>query len=802
MWLTMRALFQRLAIILLWALPLFGQSSTGELRLRITDPDGLAIKATAELSNDANEFRRAYVADDGGTLTARSLPFGRYRLKVVYEGFSSFDGLIEIRTALPTEYRIKLNIAALSTALDVTAEGTLLDPDRTTSLNRIDAQTIADRAASLPGRSLVDLVNSQPGWLYEGNAVLHPRGSEYQTQLVVDGIPLTDNRSPGFGPEIEADDIDSLAIYTAGIPAEYGRKMGGVVEVNTLRDAQPGWHGAAVLSGGSFDTAGAFARVQDSWGHNSFGASASGNMTAHYLNPVVPANYTNRGTTGAFSLSYERDLTPQDRLTLSVRHELARYEIPNEQVQEDPQLRTQLGQPPPPPGTLPQLQTADNFETIGIASYRHIFSPDVLLDVRGMVRDNSNDFHSSPDSWPIIVFQHNYFNEGYFNGSISVHHGRHEWKAGFESDNLFLHENYSDTITASQIPNSTGTCYPFDCATVPTFSFLGARPDLEQSAFIQDLIHFGNWTVNAGLRWDHYQLLLNQNAVSPRISLAHYSHAAKLVVHASYDRVFQTPSFENLLLSSSDQVQSFEPSVLRLPVKPSRGNYFEFGATRSFLNRLRLDANYFRRYVNNFADDDQVLNTAVGFPIAFRKAVIYGAEGKVETPHWGRISGFLSYSYIVGNAWFPVIGGLLLGEETANASTQLGGHFPDSQDQRNTARARIRYSLTSRLWIASGVEYGSGLPFDANESYQQALVEYGAAVVGKVNFNNGRIKPALTVGSSLGADLYKKENRSLRFQADAENISNRLNVIDFGGLFSGNAIGPARSYFLRLAAAF
>lgn len=78
----------------------------------------------------------------------------------------------------------------------------------------------------MPGRSLQDLVNSQPGWLYEGNAVLHPRGSEYQTQFVVDGVPLTDNRSPSFGPEIEADDADSMSIYTAGIPAEYGRKMG------------------------------------------------------------------------------------------------------------------------------------------------------------------------------------------------------------------------------------------------------------------------------------------------------------------------------------------------------------------------------------------------------------------------------------------------------------------------------------------------------------------------------------------------------------------------------------------------
>jgi hypothetical protein len=100
-------------------------------------------------------------------------------------------------------------------------------------INRIGSQTIQDRETSIPGRSVVDLVNSQPGWLYEGNAVLHPRGSEYQTQFVVDGVPLTDNRSPSFGPDIEADDVQSLSIYTANFPADYGRKMGGVVEMDT-----------------------------------------------------------------------------------------------------------------------------------------------------------------------------------------------------------------------------------------------------------------------------------------------------------------------------------------------------------------------------------------------------------------------------------------------------------------------------------------------------------------------------------------------------------------------------------------
>ena len=782
--------------ILLLALPLLvlpvkAQSNAGELRLKVIGPDGLPLKASVDLSSDALQFHRSFFTDDSGQLVARNLSFGRYRLQVQRESFSSYDGLIEIHSALPAEYVVKLSIAALSTAINVTATSTLLDPERTTTINHLDSKAIADRPASLPGRSLPDLVDSQPGWLYEGNAVLHPRGSEYQTQFVVDGIPLTDNRSPSFGPELEADDVDSLTIYTAGIPAEFGRKMGGVVEVNTLHDIQPGLHGQAILSGGSFDTAGAFASIQDSWGRNTVGASASGNMTARYLNPVVPENYTNRGTTGSFALSYEREITSKDHLTLSLRHELSRYEIPNQLLQQFPQLQG-------PPGTTPQRQTAGNFETMGIASYQHIFSPDVLINVHAMGRDTSADLNSNSGAWPIAAFLRNDFREGYFNAAISIHHGRHEWKAGLESDNLFLHENFSDNITAN--PNDPN--YPFDPGTPSAFAFAGSRPDLEHSAYVQDLIHFGKWTVNAGLRWDHYQLVVNQNAASPRISVARYFPAANLIIHASYDRVFQTPSFENILLASSPDVTVLNPNVLRRPIEPSHGNYFELGASKSFLSQFRLDANYFRRYVDNFADDDQILNTAVSFPIAFRKAIIYGAEGKLELPHWKRFSGFFSYSYIVGNVWFPVTGGLFLADEAGAANTQLIGHFPDSQDQRHTARTRIRYQVIPRLWLAAGAEYGSGLPFEFTGSLDQAVAVYGQQVVDRINFADGRIKPTFSLDVSAGAQLYKKEKRSLRLQADAQNLNNRLNVLDFAGLFSAAAIAPPRSYFLRLAATF
>jgi len=766
-----------LAVFVLLATSLYAQSNTGELRLRVIDPSGSAVKAFVEIVSESNHYDQSFSSDDTGRLLARHLPFGVYEVHVRLEGFAPYSELVEILATAPSDRTIHLRMAAVDSTVKVSDQSTLVDPYRAGSISEIGSEFIADRPSSLPGRSLQDLVNSQPGWLYEGNAVLHPRGSEYQTQFVLDGIPLTDNRSPGFGPEIEADDVESMSIYTAGFPAEYGRKMGGVVEVNTLNDSPAGFHGQIVSSGGSFDTAGAFMRLQYSRGKNAFGVSASGDETSHYLNPVVPQNFTNSGTAGDFSASYEREFTANDRLSVSVRHELARYKIPNEQLQQ----------------ANGQLQTANNFETMGIISYSHTFSPNVVGDLRGMIRDNSSDLASNPFSTPIIAFQHNWFREGYFKGTISIHRGNQEWKAGVESDATLLNEKFSDAIT--------NPIY-FDPGTPANFSFAANRPDLEQSAFVQDMIRVGKWTISAGLRWDHYQLLVNQNAVSPRLSVARYFQSMDLVLHASYDRIFQTPSFENILLSSSPDVAVLNPDVLRLPVQPSHGDYYEAGLAKGFFGQFRLDANIFRRFARDYADDDQLLNTGVSFPIAFDKAIIYGAEGKIELPHWRNLSGFVSYSYTVGNAWFPVTGGLFLGVDATTAATQLTGHFPDSQDQRNTLRSRFRYQLWPRLWVAGGADYGSGLPFDFDGTYAEALAEYGQAVVARINFDRGRVRPSLSVNASAGADIYTGERLTLRLQADGQNLNGRLNVLDFGGLFSGNAIEPSRSYAVRFTTSF
>jgi outer membrane receptor for Fe3+-dicitrate len=331
---------------------------------------------------------------------------------------------------------------------------------------------------------------------------------------------------------------------------------------------------------------------------------------------------------------------------------------------------------------------------------------------------------------------------------------------------------------------------------------------LEQGAWVEDLIRLGDWTINAGLRWDHYQFVVKRQATSPRLAISRYFAKEGVVLHASYDRIFQTPSFENLLLSSSTAAAGLDTQSVQLPVLPSEGDYYEAGLEKVFFNKVRVDANYFRRDVNNYADDDQIQNTTISFPIAFAKAILYGAEAKIDVPIWGRFSGYASYSYIVGNAWNPVTGGLFLGDNAAGLTNT--GHFPDSQDQRNTVSARLRYQVASRFWVAGGVEFDSGLPFqfqcDPSLTLDQCVAGqvaiYGQDVVNRVNFNRGRIDPTTMFNASAGADLYKSERVNVQFELDGENLTNAVDVIDFGGLFSGNAIGPGRSVYARLTTTF
>lgn len=249
-------------------------------------------------------------------------------------------------------------------------------------------------------------------------------------------------------------------------------------------------------------------------------------------------------------------------------------------------------------------------------------------------------------------------------------------------------------------------------------------------------------------------------------------------------------------------MESLNPNVFHLPVRPSLGNNYEGGLSKGFYGQLRLDLDIYRRVANNYPDYDPLLNTGVNFPISFSRATLYGADGTLDLPHWAKLSGSLSYSYMVANRWFPVNGGLLLGEEDIGRRTRNSGHIPDAQDQRNVFGTRFDYQCLRRFFVAGGAAYGSGLPFDFDVSSHDALAEYGQQVVDRINFVRYRTKPTLSLQAFAGVDVYEEGDLHIRFEADGGNLNNRLNVIYFGGLFSGNSIGPAHNFGLRLVTTF
>jgi len=762
---------------------LFGQSGVGELRLFVKDSAGAGVAGAVELVNESTKTRQVVDLPPEGRYSFKNLPFGFYRLLVKSPGFVTSPELIEVRSAMPLMHEVTLSIEAIKTSVEVTESDTLIDPNRTDAAHYVGSEEIKSRAGGLAGRGLLDLVVMQPGWTLEANGILHPRQSEYDTQFVVNGFPVYDNRSPAFAPTVDADNVESMKVYTSGIPAEFGQKLGGVVEVNTQRNTSPGLHGAAVVQGGSFGAVGGFLSGQYVAGRNTATLASEGFLTEHYLDPPVTENFTNHASNTSFTGALERDLTDSDRLRIAVSHRQTWFLVPNDLPQQ----------------AVGQRQDRTGGDTEGQIHYQRVFSPSLIGSFGGMLRDVFAREWSNPFSSPIDVHQDRGYREGYMRASLSGHHSRQEWKTGVEIRIASVREKFGYRLVSYRL--NPGNIQIFDPDLPATYEFSGHSPDREQAFYAQDTIRMKNFTLSLGLRFDHYALLVNESGWSPRAALAWHSRPLGLVLHASYDRTFGTPPFENLLVSAAPSTANLNGGFY-LPIRPSRGNYYEAGFTQSIGKRARIDASYFRRDIRDSKDDDLLLNTGVSFPISFRNAVVRGVEVKLEIPHWGPCSGYLSYTNTIGIGRFPISGGLFL-DDGASALLNSKDRFPISQDMRNTARAWLRYQISRRVWTAWSGSYNSGLPIVGDLPPMDFLeAQYGRDILSRVNFSRGRVNPSFSINASIGADLWRHDRRSVSVQGDVLNLTDRLNVINFAGLLSGTATGAPRSFGIRLRTDF
>jgi hypothetical protein len=764
--------------------PAVGQILEGELRVEVRDPAGLPISgATAIIESRNPQFRAQAKSDAGGLAQLTRLPLGSYLLQVESSGLQPSVQQVEIRSAVPITLPVKLAVKSLATEVTVRDEPPLLDVLQPSYITNAGSGQLRDALATTLGRSVIDVVTTMPGWLLEANAVLHPRGSEYDTQYVIDGMPLYDNRSLAFAPAFENTEFESVNVLTSGIPAEYGRRLGGVIALDSRRVASPGSTTEVHLQGGSYGTGIGAISQQLRIRSTSLFASAHGGFTDRYLDPPSLENFTNRASSSGVNLRLDQELSGRDRLAVYFRANRTGFLVPNDLVQQ----------------AAGQRQDRSTRETAGQIHYQRVFNSSTLASIRGMVRDLDARLWSNPLSTPVYVNQDRGFREGAVIGAVTFQSERHTLKTGGDLRINSIRERFR-VAEPDELPELD-------------LDFNDRKRSTEASFFVQDHLRWGNFALMAGLRFDHYDLLISDQAFSPRIALSYYFPGPQLMLRASYDRVFQPPPTENLLLSSAAARLGIDEVEDVVPVPASRANFFEVGLSKPLFGNLRLDVNHYWRTFRNYIDDDVFLNTGLSFPITFDTARIQGTEVRLELPRWRSLSSFVSYSNMKGTATSPVTGGLFIEGGEADELRDTVERFPISQDQRNTLAAQVRFEPHRRVWFSTGIRYGSGLPVeledddddeeeeedeDEDEDDDDDEQPIAQAILDRVNFERGRIRPNFSLDLSAGVRAWERDGRSLTLQVDARNITDRLNVINFSGLFSGTALAPGRQVSAQL----
>ena len=770
--------------------PAFAQVMEGRLAVHVSDPSGAAIPALVQLVGRSPEFVATETADETGRAVLKRLPLGQYRLLVRQAGFEDLSRPVEIRSAIPQSVQVVLQVGALHEELTVENPAPLLNPFQPSQPMQAGRLNLNRTPGTTLGRSTIDVVTTLPGWLLEANAVLHPRGSEYDTQYVIDGMPLYDNRSIAFAPAFENDEFEAVNVLTAGIPAEYGRRLGGVIALDTRRAERRGHNTALDLQAGGYGTYFGSMSHQFAADRTTFSIGLQAGQTDRYLDPPSIENFTNSASAGGFNARLARDLSPRDQLTVYLRYNRTGFLVPNDLEQQ----------------AAGQRQDRRMEEISGQVHYQRTISGRTLGSFRGMVRELSSRLWSNPLATPVHVLQDRGFRETALVSDLTVDHGWSTMKFGAD-------------VRVNDIREMFQLADPGEVMR-PDLNFHDERRSTEIGLFAQNQIRLGNFATNLGVRFDGYRLLVKDTALSPRFALSYYVPKAEIQLFASYDRIFQPPPMENLLLSSGAPALGIEAVEGNLAVPSSRAHFFEIGLRRTFGNALRLDLNHYWRTFRNYIDDDVFLNTGVSFPITFDTARIEGTEVRLELPRWRRVSSYLSYSNMLGRATSPVTGGLFIEGGEAEELRDVVERFPISQDQRNTVAAQFLFDLHRRVWIGVGARYGSGLPVELADDDDEADEEATGGdddlqdhdsdefssippeILARVNFRRARIRPNFSLDFSFGARLWEQGSQSVSLQFDLRNATDRLNVINFNGLFSGTALAPGRQATLRLKMRF
>ena len=218
------------------------QVNTATLSGVVLDPQGLAVKgAKVTVTNSGTGIARVTTSDENGRYSFVGLPPGQYKLAVDSAGFTPYQGsALELTVGQAGTLDVKLSLGGMAQTVAVSAETSLVETQKTDVSSTIDSRQITN--LPIDGRNYINftLLNSQtsrdqtPSIGAAPTSGLNFGGQRARSNEVsVDGADAVDNSINGVRSTVSQEAVQEFQVITSNYMPEYGRAMGGVVNIVT-----------------------------------------------------------------------------------------------------------------------------------------------------------------------------------------------------------------------------------------------------------------------------------------------------------------------------------------------------------------------------------------------------------------------------------------------------------------------------------------------------------------------------------------------------------------------------------------
>ena len=653
------------------------------------------------------------------------------------------------------------------------------------------------------------------------SGLLHVRNDHANVQFRINGVLLPDGVT-GFGSIFDTNFIGSASLVVGALPAEYGLRTVGLVDLTTRNDVfnntgsisyyfgsretiQPsfeygGTFGANCPSANSAmptkapaSSANCFGGVQYYFTGSYLQTNEGIENSTPFLNPVHDFSQQERGL--AYMSTF---IDPYTRLSLIAGTYNATFQIPN--VFNTPLF----------PGIATPVFGFSNFDSSKLNERQNEQTQYGVLALQRSINGfdgqisyftRYNNLHFIPDPAGDLLL----------NG-IASDISRQSYTNGFQGDASYV-VNPAHTLRAGFFVSAeqtwvdnTSFVEPVDPVTMtasPTpFSI---TDDVQKLGWLAGVYAQDEWkitdklTMNAGLRFDQMWQFVDANQLSPRLSFT-YKPLDGTTFHAGYARYFTPPVLveaapANIALFNNTTGQA--PNAGTSPVLPERSHYFDagmnqkivFGCTTSGLKDcttldLGLDAYY--KIAKDLIDNGQFGQALVLSAFNYNQGVAQGVEFSAKY-HSGNFQAYANLAVSQEKATQPVSNQFLF--DNTMPLADLGG--------------LTRFQYLSTHWIYTDhnqfVSGSAGLAYRWNGTTVSTDMIYGSGLrTGDANIDAVAPYAQFNVGVARDFDMPDHQPVTVRF--DVVNVFDTVYQIRSGtgiGVFAPQ-YGPRRGYFIGI----